>query len=82
MQETRPDRCGDDAVRRTDSRCGPASEVSVAKDLTAVIALQGMPCGEVVSAGTGRKRLRRGMQRRQPYRVFQNAEGRVVVEKK
>ena len=28
----------------------PASDVSVTKDLTAVIALQGMPCGEVVSA--------------------------------
>lgn len=60
----------------------PGSDVSVTTDLTAVIALQGLPCGKVVSAreqgdndyavtcedGTG-------------YRVFVNADGRVIVEK-
>lgn len=59
-----------------------AGDIPVTRDLTAVIALQGLPCGQVVSArqqaendynvlcqdGTG-------------YRVFVNADGRVVVEK-
>jgi hypothetical protein len=52
------------------------------KDLAAVIALQGLPCGEVVgyevktdndyvaSCKDGKR-----------YRVFVNAEGRVVVQK-
>jgi hypothetical protein len=51
------------------------------KDLTAVIALHGMPCGQVVDvrvvaesdyAATCRDGNR--------YRVYLNAEGRVVVE--
>ena len=58
-----------------------ASDVSVAKDLTAVIALQGMPCGEVVSATKqGENDYIAACKHR--YRVFQNAEGRVIVEKK
>ena len=59
----------------------PASDV--AKDLTAVIALQGMPCGEVVSATKqGENDYIAACKDGNRYRVFQNAEGRVIVEKK
>lgn len=59
-----------------------ADEPGLLKDLTSVIALLGLPCGEVVTA-----------QRRADndhiascksgdrYRVFVNAEGRVVAQK-
>ena len=61
----------------------PASDVSTAKDLTAVIALQGMPCGEVVSATKqGENDYIAACKDGNRYRVFQNAEGRVIVEKK
>jgi hypothetical protein len=61
----------------------PASDVSVAKDLTAVIALQGMPCGEVVSATKrGENDYLAKCRDGNRYRVFQNPEGRVIVEKK
>ena len=59
-----------------------ADDASVQKDLTAVIALQGLPCGQVVSA------VRRGdndyvvsCQDGNRYRVFVSPEGRVVVQK-
>jgi hypothetical protein len=52
------------------------------KDLTAVIALQGQPCGQVVSA------VKKGdndhiatCKDGNRYRVFLNAEGRVIVQK-
>jgi cytochrome c biogenesis protein ResB len=61
----------------------PASDVSTTKDLTAVIALQGMPCGEVVSAKKqGENDYLAACKDGNRYRVFQNAEGRVIVEKK
>ncbi len=61
----------------------PASDVSVANDLTAVIALQGMPCGEVVSATKqGENDYIAACKDGNRYRVVQNAEGRVIVEKK
>ena len=61
----------------------PASDVSVTKDLTAVIALQGMPCGEVVSAKKqGENDYIAKCKDGNRYRVFQNKEGRVIVEKK
>lgn len=59
-----------------------AEDAALLKDLTSVIALLGMPCGRVVSA----KRLadndhiavcRDGNR----YRVFVNAESRVVAQK-
>jgi hypothetical protein len=66
--------------------CAPSSraaeDVTLLKDLTAVIALLGLPCGGVVSAtrlndndhiATCRDGTR--------YRVFINAEGRVVAQK-
>jgi hypothetical protein len=60
----------------------PASDVPVARDLAAVIALQGMPCGEVVSTSQlGQDDYVASCQDGNRYRVFVNAEGRVVVEK-
>jgi len=59
-----------------------AEDAELLRDLTSVIALLGLPCGQVVSA----KRLndndhiatcRDGNR----YRVFVNAEGRVVAQK-
>lgn len=59
-----------------------AGEVALNKDLTTVIALQGLPCGQVVSVkqqgdndyiascGDGNR-----------YHVFVNAAGRVVAQK-
>ena len=57
-------------------------EVSPAKDLTAVIALQGLPCGQVVSAvRKGDNDYIASCQDGNRYRVFVNADGRVVVQK-
>jgi hypothetical protein len=59
-----------------------ASDVTVAQDLTAVIALQGQPCGQVVSAvKQGDDDYLASCQDGNRYRVFVNADGRVVVEK-
>jgi hypothetical protein len=59
------------------------SEVPVAKDLTAVIALQGLPCGEVVDVSQkGDNDYVASCKDGHQYRVFVNADGRVVVEKK
>lgn len=59
-----------------------AEDVSLLKDMTSVIALLGLPCGKVVSA------VKKGdndhvvtCQDGNRYRVFLNAEGRVVAEK-
>ena len=57
-------------------------DVSVAKDLTAVIALQGLPCGKVVSATQqGEDDYVATCEDGNRYRVFVNADGRVIVEK-
>jgi len=59
-----------------------ASDVTVARDLTAVIALQGLPCGQVVSATQqGEDDYVASCQDGNRYRVFVDADGRVVVEK-
>ncbi len=59
-----------------------AEDAAVLKDLTAVIALLGLPCGQVVSA----KRLKDDdhiatCKDGTRYRVFINAEGRVVAQR-
>lgn len=59
-----------------------ADDVSLLKDLTSVIALLGLPCGQVVSATQSKDNdhiatCRDGNR----YRVFVNAEGRVVAQK-
>jgi hypothetical protein len=61
---------------------GAAEDAALLKDLTSVIALLGLPCGQVVSA----RRLKdddhvatcRDGHR---YRVFINAQGKVVAQK-
>ena len=59
-----------------------ADDPSVLKDLTSVIALQGLPCGKVVSvARQGENDYIASCQDGHRYRVFVNPQGRVVVEK-
>ena len=53
------------------------------KDLTAVIALQGMPCGEVVSVTVlAQNDYAASCKDGNKYRVYENDKGRVVVEKR
>ena len=59
-----------------------ADDAALLKDLTSVIALLGLPCGQVVSA----TRLNDNdhvatCKDGNRYRVFVNAEGRVVAQK-
>ncbi len=57
-------------------------DVSVTKDLTAVIALNGLPCGNVVSATQqGQDDYVASCENGNRYRVFVGADGRVIVEK-
>jgi hypothetical protein len=59
-----------------------ADDAAVLKDLTAVIALQGQPCGQVVTvARQGENDYVASCQDGNRYRVFVNAQGRVVVQK-
>ena len=59
-----------------------AEDVTLLKDLTSVIMLLGMPCGEVVSA---RQQAANdhvaSCKNGNRYRVFVNAEGRAVAQK-
>ena len=59
-----------------------ADDALTRKDLTAVIALQGLPCGEVVSVKTqGDNDHIATCKDGNRYHVFLNSTGRVVVEK-
>ena len=59
-----------------------AQEISTTKDLTAVIALQGKPCGEVVTVDKrGDRDYVATCKDGNRYRVYVNAQGRVVVDK-
>ncbi|MEO8223433.1 MAG: hypothetical protein ABI661_01405 [Gammaproteobacteria bacterium] len=59
-----------------------ADEAAVAKDLTAVIALQSLPCGQVLRAAKqGDNDYLATCQDGNRYRVTVNPEGRVVVTK-
>jgi hypothetical protein len=59
-----------------------AEDASVKKDLFTVIALQGLPCGEVVNVATkGDNDHIASCKDGNRYHVFLNAQGRVVVEK-
>ncbi len=59
-----------------------ADDVPLLKDLTAVIALLGAPCGQVVSATRlGDNDHLAVCQDGNRYRVYLNAEGRVVAQK-
>ena len=60
-----------------------ADDEALKKDLTAVIALQGLPCGEVVSVMTlAENDYAASCKDSNKYRVYMNADGRVVVEKR
>jgi hypothetical protein len=57
-------------------------DAQLRKDLTAVIALQGLPCGQVVSVKTqGDRDYIASCKDGNRYRVFVNAEGRVIAQK-
>lgn len=60
----------------------PAGDINLTTDMTAVIALQGLPCGQVVSASAqGENDYLATCQDGNRYRVYVNADGRVIVEK-
>lgn len=59
-----------------------ASDVTLAQDLTAVLALQGKPCGRVVNAARqGEDDYLATCENGDRYRIFVNEDGRVIVEK-
>jgi len=60
-----------------------ADDEALKKDLTAVIALQGLPCGEVVDV-TAQADMDYAVTCKDAnkYRVYLNAAGRVVVDKR
>lgn len=59
-----------------------AEDAALLKDMTSVIALLGLPCGQVVSVITkGENDHIATCKDGSRYRVFLNAEGRVVAEK-
>ena len=58
-------------------------EEALKKDLTAVIALHGLPCGEVVAVTVQAENdYAVSCKDENKYRVYLNAEGRVVVERR
>jgi hypothetical protein len=60
-----------------------AADEALKKDLTAVIALQGLPCGQVVSVKTQAENdYVVSCKDENKYRVYLNAAGRVIVEKR
>ena len=59
-----------------------ADDAATRKDLTSVIALQGLPCGEVVSVKTqGDNDYIASCKDKNRYHVYVNSAGRVVAEK-
>jgi hypothetical protein len=60
-----------------------ADDAALMKDLTAVIALHGLPCGQVVAVKVQAENdYAASCQDANKYHVYLNAAGRVVVEKK
>jgi hypothetical protein len=59
-----------------------ANDEALKKDMTSVIALQGLPCGQVVAVKVnGDNDYTCSCKDGNRYRVHMNAAGRVVVEK-
>ena len=57
-------------------------DAALKKDLTAVIALHGLPCGQVVAVKVQAENdYAASCQDRNTYHVYMNAAGRVIVEK-
>jgi hypothetical protein len=70
--------CGEPALAADET----GSDVTLATDLTAVLALQAMPCGQVVSTvEEGENDYLATCQDGSRYRIFINADGRVIVTK-
>jgi hypothetical protein len=64
------------------SRPSFADDEALKKDLTAVIALHGLPCGQVVAVKVlAENDYAASCEDGNQYRVYLNAAGRVVVEK-
>ena len=60
----------------------PEEEEALKKDLTAVIAFNGLPCGRVVAVKVqAESDYAASCQDGNSYRVYMTAEGRVVVER-
>jgi len=60
-----------------------ADDAALRKDLTAVIALHGLPCGEVVAVKVlAENDFTASCNDGNKYRVYLNADGRVIVEKR
>jgi hypothetical protein len=60
-----------------------ADDEALKKDLTAVIALQGLPCGQVVAVTVQAENdYAASCKDGNKYRVYMNPAGRVVVEKR
>jgi len=60
-----------------------ADDEALKKDLTAVIALQGLPCGQVVTVKIQAENdYAVSCKDDNKYRVYVNSAGRVVVEKR
>jgi hypothetical protein len=61
--------------------CFAQDEEALKKDLTAVIALHGKPCGQVIAVKVlAESDYAASCQDGHKYRVYLNAEGRVLVE--
>jgi hypothetical protein len=59
-----------------------ADDAAVKKDLFTVLALKGLPCGEVVSVATRAENDHvASCKDGNRYHIFINGEGRVIVEK-
>jgi hypothetical protein len=59
-----------------------ADDAALKKDMTSVIALQGLPCGQVVAVEVnGENDYACSCNDGNRYRVYLNAAGRVIVEK-
>ena len=57
-------------------------DAALKKDLTAVIALQGLPCGEVIAVKVqGADDYAASCKDGNKYRVYINTAGRVIVDK-
>lgn len=63
--------------------CAAAEDPALRKDLTAVLALMGTPCGQVVQATRQRDNDHLvTCQDGHRYRIFINEQGRVVAQKR
>jgi hypothetical protein len=75
--------CWFGAVLVTSVLMAQAKPIDTAQDLTAVIALQGKPCGQVVHfTKLGDNDYLARCSSGDSYRVYVNDKGRVIVEKK